>query len=381
MAYLLDDYSAMLADRSRVDAYLEAMRAVIRPGMTVLDLGAGTGFFSFEACRLGARRVYAVDTNPAIHIARDVAARNQLGDRITFLAADALTLSLPEPVDVIVSDLRGAVPLGLMNVQVMLDARRFLKPDGVFIPWRDRMIVCVVEAADTYAKYLRPWGGREGSFTVEPLVQQLANTMIGGSRFPTNHQLTAPAVWATADYRAMTSLAIGGGVRSHVLRKGVGHGLNLWFDAELVDGIGFTTGPKEPDSVYGTPFLPWPRAVPLDEGDVIDVEIRADVIAGDRVWNWSTHIVGADGVARAKFVQSTFYGLPASVEDLRRQSPDHRPHETLESAADRFILEQFDGHRSLGEIAAAVAERFPDRFGPGRDALAHTVALASRYRA
>ena len=381
MAYLLDDYSAMLADRSRVTAYLDALRAVIRPGMTVLDLGAGTGFFSFEACRLGARRVYAIDNNPTIKIARDVAAANALQDRIVFLEADALTVTLPEPVDVIVSDLRGSVPLTLPNLQVIYSARRFLKPDGVLVPWRDHLVVTVIEAADVYLKYLRPWDGREGSFTVEPLVQHLANTIIGGSKFPVGHHLTTPAVWATADYRTMTSLALGGEVHARVLRKGIGHGLNLWFDAELVDGIGFTSGPDEPDSVYGTPFLPWPRPVPLEEGDVIDLELRAEAIGADRVWNWSTRIVGTDGAVRATFVQSTFLGLPVSIEDLRRQSQNHRPNPTLESAADRFILEQFDGHRSVREIAAAAAERFPDRFGPGREALAHTVDLASRYRA
>lgn len=41
------------------------MRAV-KPGMTVVDVGANCGWFSLQACQIGAKRVYAYEPNPGL---------------------------------------------------------------------------------------------------------------------------------------------------------------------------------------------------------------------------------------------------------------------------------------------------------------------------
>lgn len=381
MAYTLDDYSVMLHDRARVDAYLAAMAATVRPGMSVVDLGTGTGFFAFEACRLGAARVYAIDPNPAIHLARELALANGLADRITFREGDSTTVELPERVDVVISDLRGAVPVPISGLGGLIAARdRYLKPGGALIPWRDRLYVAVVEHAEAHARLLHPWEDRAGKNALEPLVRAGVNTWLTSSRLPVTAQLTAPAAWTEVRYDTVDTLTFAGAVRVEVHRAGVGNGLSLWFDAELVEGIGFTSGPTAPDSVYGTPFLPWPEAVSLDEGDVIEIALRAEAIAGERIWRWSTRILARDGRVKASFVQSTFLGAHGSLDDLRRRSPDHRPATSADLEVDRFILDQFDGERSLAAIGAAAAARFPDRIADERGGLARAYALAQRYR-
>ncbi len=64
----------MVADRHRTGAYVEALRRAVRPGSFVLDIGAGCGVFSLVACRLGARRVVAVEPDDVILVAREIAA-------------------------------------------------------------------------------------------------------------------------------------------------------------------------------------------------------------------------------------------------------------------------------------------------------------------
>ncbi len=95
------DYLQLLADDPRVDAFREAIESVVRPGQIVLDLGTGIGTYAMFAARAGAT-VYAVDGNPVIEIARQLAADNGLAERITFLEGWATDLEPPERADILV---------------------------------------------------------------------------------------------------------------------------------------------------------------------------------------------------------------------------------------------------------------------------------------
>src|SRR5437870_11229737 len=77
--YSVADYGIMIADRVRMEAYMQALRSAVRPGGVVVDIGTGTGIFALLACRFGARRVYAIEPNDAIQVAREIARAN--GDR------------------------------------------------------------------------------------------------------------------------------------------------------------------------------------------------------------------------------------------------------------------------------------------------------------
>src|SRR5262245_47223326 len=101
----------MLQDRPRIDAYGESMRRSIRAGDVVADIGSGTGYFSLLACQLGARKVYAIEPGIGIELARECARASGLGDRIECIRDISTRIDLPEKANVIISDLRGALPL------------------------------------------------------------------------------------------------------------------------------------------------------------------------------------------------------------------------------------------------------------------------------
>jgi predicted RNA methylase len=83
--YTLADYASMMADRTRIDAYAAALRHAVHADSIVADLGAGIGTFSLLAARLGARKVYAIEPQDAIHLGRAIAAASGLADRIDFI--------------------------------------------------------------------------------------------------------------------------------------------------------------------------------------------------------------------------------------------------------------------------------------------------------
>ena len=109
--YTIADYGAMIADAARMGAFARALGQAIKPGAVVIDIGTGTGICALLACRHGARRVYAIEPDDAIQVAREVAAANGYADRIEFIQAISTQVTLPERADVIVSDLGGAPAL------------------------------------------------------------------------------------------------------------------------------------------------------------------------------------------------------------------------------------------------------------------------------
>src|SRR5688500_7191336 len=125
--YSIAEYGAMIADTARMDAFTRALRRVITPESVVVDIGTGTGILALLACQLGARRVYAIEPNEAIHVARAAAAANGYADRIEFLQALSTAVTLPEQVHLIVSDIGGLLPWLQHHLTTIVDARtRFL---------------------------------------------------------------------------------------------------------------------------------------------------------------------------------------------------------------------------------------------------------------
>src|SRR5437879_9036740 len=108
--YSLQVYGAMIADSNRFEAYRKAIAKTVRSGDTVLEIGCGPGLFSLLACRLGARKVYAIDLDEIVHHAAELAAANGCADRLEFLHSDSRKVQLPEQMNVIISDVRGSVP-------------------------------------------------------------------------------------------------------------------------------------------------------------------------------------------------------------------------------------------------------------------------------
>src|ERR1700751_2126019 len=121
--YSLEQFAAMFADRVRMDAYIAAIEKAVRPGDTVVDLGCGPGIFALLACKGGARRVYAIDVNGVIEFGRHLAAVNGVADRIHFLRGDSRQIHLPERADVVISDIRGVLPLFSQALSTLQDAR------------------------------------------------------------------------------------------------------------------------------------------------------------------------------------------------------------------------------------------------------------------
>jgi protein arginine N-methyltransferase 1 len=363
----------MIGDRSRVEAYARAIARSVKLGAAVLEIGTGTGLFAFLACRAGARHVYAIEADDIIEIARQNAAANGLGDRITFFHALSTEVELPEPVDLIVSDLRGVLPPFENHLGSIDDARRrFLAPGGQLIPRGDRILVACVDAAREHAAVAAPWSETVLGVAL-PAARELVLNDMRKERFDPGQLVTEPACWADIDYTRVESRHLHATVHLRASRSAQAHGIAAWFEADLGEGISYSSAPGASESIYGNAYFPWPRAVPLAAGEEIEVTLDARHAGGDYLWTWETRC------ATAHFRQSTFHANPMSAAHLRLREAGHTPRIGDEARIDLFILDSMERSMALGEIARDLAARFPVRFPRWEDALARVGDLSVRY--
>jgi protein arginine N-methyltransferase 1 len=388
-AYSLAGYGDMITDRERFEPYRQALRQAVRPGCVVLDIGAGTGIFSLLACQMGAGHVHAVEPDEVIELAREMTAANGYADRVTFHQALSTAVTLPVPAGVIISDLRGILPLYQQHIPSIIDARqRLLAPDGVLVPRRDTLWAALAEDETAYRRYTEPWLSNDCGLDLRAGHWPAVNAWHKVRAKP-EQLLVSPQCWATLDYAAIMQPDVSGELVWQAERPGVAHGLLIWFDAELASGIGFSNAPGQPELIYGQAFFPLQAPVTLEAGDQVSVVLRADLSGDDYVWQWRTRITAASpgheeglepaGEVKADFRQSTFHGAPISPSSLRKREAHYRPILGASGEVERFMLSLMDGQTTLAEIAERTLQAFPGFFADRMEALTRAGDLSVKH--
>jgi protein arginine N-methyltransferase 1 len=384
--YSIGDYGDMIADKVRMDPYAYALKASIGPDSVVLDIGTGTGIHALLACKFGARKVYAIEPNDAIHLARELALVNGFADRIEFIQDVSTHVTLPEKADVIVSDIRGVLPLYGGHIPSIIDARqRHLAPGGILIPKRDTVRVALVEAVKVYNELIKPWDYPYG-LVMEEAKQIVLNSWIeeNTDTFRKRDLLMEPRIWTVLDYITIENPDVGS---SNLIQKstrdGTAHGLLLWFDGEIADGIYIFNGPQADKAaeVYGCGFFPLLEPVTLAKGDTITLDIRADLIGGQYIWRWHTRIHSSDNPQeiKADFNQSTSFDSALTAESIAMHASNRQPKLGEDGEIDLFILGRMNGRTTLDKIAQLVQKRFPARFKAPPEALIYVYDLSQQY--
>jgi type I protein arginine methyltransferase len=376
--YSIYSFGRMISDSRRMDAYVEALRRAVKDDSVVLDIGTGTGIFALLASQFGARKVYATEPDNAINLAKEFAAVNRLADKIEFIQDLSTNVILPEAADVIISDLRGVLPLFQHHIPSIADARRrLLAPNGILIPQEDKIWATVVEARSLHKPFEIPWSRNAYNLDMRAGQAIVTNTW-HEARLNADQFLVEPQKWATLDYGSIEDPNIHAELRWTATRSGTAHGLAMWFDAILAEGIGFSNSPDSPELIYGNAFFPLSAAVAIEEGDSIELRVAANLVGDDYIWRWDTRITGANGL-KADFKQSTFFAEPLSLKQLSKRASNYVPQLSAAAQIDLAVLELMNQAISLNEIAEQILGRFPKRFKNLQSTLAYVGELSLKY--
>ena len=370
----------MIGDSIRTDAYVRALHATVRKDSVVVDIGTGLGIWALIACQAGARKVYAIEASDVIEVAKQIAKTNGLLNRVEFIQDWSTRVYLPEKADVIVSDVHGPLPIFGGSLQSLVDAQqRFLTPAGVMIPKVETLWAALVEAADLYESLVRVWDTPCNGIDMHACRVYSLSDFQKCSAGDFN-LISDRRAWSVLDYASMKETSVHGQIEWNIRQTSVCHGLLLWFDCALTDSIGFSTGPGEPPTIFKPPFLPWSEPVPLQVGDIATVSIKADAVSDDFAWSWAIAVRSKASQVKHVRKQSTIQATPISRETLRRHSERHVPTANRDAAIDVAIVSMFDGKSAQGEIARAIAQKFPDRFSSYSEALTRVASISRRYR-
>jgi protein arginine N-methyltransferase 1 len=385
--YSLSEYGNMIADKTRMDPYAYALKAAITPDSIVLDIGAATGIHALLACKFGARQVYAIEPSEAIHLAREVARINGFAERIQLIQGLSSHFSLPEPADIIVSDLRGALPLFGQHIPSIVDARqRHLAAGGQLIPRRDTLWAALVEARNVYRDLIEPWQSPYGldMALVKQLVLNSWDTT-GTETIRPRNLLTEAQLWATLDYDSIEDPNV---AKSNMVyearRDGTAHGWLLWFDAELTEDIGFSNGPGADRiaEVYGRAFFPLLEPIPVVAGDSINLSIEAKLVGQEYIWRWHTRFLSPaePGGLKTEFDQSSANDDSLSTGQLSEHITNSRPSLGLDGEIDHFILGKMNGRTTVKEIVKQLQVRFPAHLQDEPEAIRYVYEIGRQYK-
>lgn len=297
----------MLADARRNRAFLRALRARVRPGASVLDLGAGTGVWAVTAARLGARRVVAVEREAVLVPVIEALAREAgVADRVRVVRADARRVRLKREFDVVVGELVGNEATDEDIVPLFERARsRFLRPGGAMVPEWVALAAAPVRA---------PPLGLSPRFLPSASIAALTAHLARGVRSAELETLTPARELVRIDLRRARAgeRVPTAHARFHVRDGRAVGGIAVWVVMGLAPGVTLST---RSGSSWVSSLLPL-EPLPRGRGTL---EVEVDWSPASR--RWRVRFTGARGVHAADYSPLFAWGaLRAALARARPRS-------------------------------------------------------------
>ena len=284
-----DFHHSMLADELRTTSFLSAIEATVNPGDVVVDIGTGTGVLSVFAAKSGASRVYAIEQEAIIGVAREIASRNGLSDIITFIEGSSLDVELPEKADVLITETIGNMALDEGIITWITDARdRFLKPKGISIPLDIDVVASLISVPTEYENIER-WSQPLLGLDFFPLAH-LARNNIHWVDLSRAQFATRPVSVFSTDFSG-DAVAMSTVVTVEAIKDVNVHGIGVWFRSSLTADVHITNEAPNGVPSWEHGLLPLDEPVSVRRGQKIEMEIGSSTNGANWVWR-----VGSEGM-------------------------------------------------------------------------------------
>lgn len=356
----LDEHYGYLSDTQRMHLLQESIRKTVRAGDRVLDLGCGTGVLGLLCLEAGAEHVTLLDETEMIDVARRSMERAGHLEKCSFVQAKSTEVTLPDRVDLIVSDNIGFFGIDYDVLGTLKDAKkRFLKPEGRIFPQQVRLFVSLVEFPNLHTQVSR-W--------TQPGIPNAFHWLAGYSanyKWPMKQDgvLTLSATHQLAEFVLGNDSPDFADFSSKLMvtQTGTANGVLGWFEADLTSEIMMSNCPKA-SSKIGRPqaFFPFDPGLPLVCGERVKLSIKTRL--PDHIWVWQASLLEA-GLNR---IQSTVDTL--TRQQLQLHDKASGLNLTKRGELLRAVLSYCDSHRSAMDIEELIVQEHK-KLLPTEDAL------------
>ncbi|HET6389321.1 50S ribosomal protein L11 methyltransferase [Hyphomicrobium sp.] len=273
----IEYHRTLIADQVRNEAFFAALKAVIVPGKSVVaDIGAGTGLLGLMASKLGAREVFLFETAEVASVAAAVLKANK-AKNCHLIPCHSTEFRDKLAADIIVSETLGNYALEENIIATLADARRrFLKPGGHVIPNGIIQYVAPV-VSPRIDEELRAWE-RVGHGLDLGVAQTMSFNNAYVRHLPPAEILDgcrSAMVWDEVDLTTETKSKRRGDAEWRLPRPAKIFGFATWWKAELVPGIGFSTGPLSPRTHWEQLYFPLLAPIDAKASDVVAIDLRS----------------------------------------------------------------------------------------------------------
>lgn len=281
-------HGQMLNDQARNEAYARAIARAVRPGMRVLDIGAGSGLLAMMAARAGAAEVISCEVDTALaKTAQSIVATNGYGDRIRVLAKHSVDLDgdrdMGGKADMIITETFSDDLLTEGALRSLAHAKAELaKPGATVLPSGAKVRVALASHPSEPGWALGDVAGFDLSLFARhaPLHRRM---------MPDNKKLVLKS-----DPADLFEFDFAGEIRAgqhHAQVDLVSHGGDVngivqWIRLELDDQNAYENMPGKP-SCWGVFFHPFARALRTEAGERVPIAAGHD---NDRLRLWSMNI-------------------------------------------------------------------------------------------
>jgi len=283
---VMDWHFWMMNDAVRNQAYDLALREVVTPEATVLDIGTGSGLLAMQAARAGAKRVFTCEMEPIIaEMAEKIILRNGYREAIQVITGDSNHLQVPQDIpvqaDILVTETFGAWLPAEGALQTIYYARQnLLKPNARIIPCAGVIYVALLESAELHGRY---FAGNSSGFDlswfnhISPYADYKFIGQIGQHKYLL---LSEPVPLPRLDFYHAPPRLPELHLEIAITHSGTIHGICSWFDLWLSDRHLITTHPDRSLAHNAPCWGQWVQLleepVPVQAGDSKAVKVTHD---------------------------------------------------------------------------------------------------------